>query len=104
MKNQTVIYDDNFFITQRLKDIDESYFVVYNFDKQKYEVHSDAQKGGTYCFTVPFNSLDARTLTYAKKTRVNRRKEIIDEIDRENELREKRLRRDAVDRIKEVLE
>ena len=64
-----VITDDLYFIASRLKEIDPSYYVVYNLRRGRYEVHSDAQKGGTLCFVVPYNKLDARTLEYAKRTR-----------------------------------
>lgn len=63
------VTDDLYFIASRLKEIDPSYFVVYNIKRGRYEVHSDGQKGGTLCFVVPYNVLDARTLKYAERTR-----------------------------------
>ena len=104
MKNQLRIDSDNLFVSQRLKEIDKSYFVVFNILSGKYEVHSSDQKGGTYCFTLPYEILDDRAITYARKTRVDRMDEIIKEIDKQNEKVEKRAYKDAVDRIKEVIE
>lgn len=64
-----VVTDDLYFIASRLKVIDPTYYVVYNLKRGRYEVHSDAQGGGTLCFVVPYNELDARTLELAKSTR-----------------------------------
>ena len=63
------VTDDLYFIASRLKELDASYYVVYNTARGRYEVHSDAQKGSTLCFVVPYNELDARTLAYAARTR-----------------------------------
>ena len=104
MKNHIVIENDNLYILERLKEIDESYFIVYNTLTSKFEVHSSGQIGGTYCFTIPYSTLDERTIDFAKKTRVERRDEIIKEIDRVNEKREKEVYKEAINHIKEVLE
>ena len=63
------VTDDLYFIASRLKEIDDTYRVVYNVRRGRYEVHSDAQKGNTLCFVVPYPVLDARTLNYAARTR-----------------------------------
>ncbi len=63
------ITDDLYFIASRLKEIDPSYFVVYNLLRSRYEVHSKEQRGDTLCFVVPYKALDARTLEYAARTR-----------------------------------
>lgn len=77
------IYEDVFDITQRLKEIDESYFVVYNTQKKKYEVHSNKQKN-TYCLTVPYKGLDARAISLTLKTRRENYNKILDEIEKTN--------------------
>ncbi len=63
------VTDDLYFIASRLKEIDPTYYVVYNLDKSRYEVHSDEQRGNSLCFVVPYGELDARTLDYAARTR-----------------------------------
>ena len=63
------IADDVYFISSRLKEIDETYYVMFNTATRKYEIHSDAQKGSSLCFVVPFGELDARTVDYALRTR-----------------------------------
>lgn len=62
------ITDDVFFIASRLKEVDPTYYVVYDTEKRRYEVHSDGQRGNTLCFVVPFGRLDARTVEYARRT------------------------------------
>ena len=103
MKNQKAIQSDTFFICERLKEIDDSYFLVFNFEKQKFEVHSSSLSGSTYCLTVPYLVLDERTLFLVKKTRSSNIDRLIEEMDKENEKREKRREKDAVECLKEVI-
>lgn len=63
------ITDDVYFIASRLREIDPTYYVVYDRRKRRYEVHSDGQRGSSLCFIVPFAQLDARTVDYAARTR-----------------------------------
>ena len=66
-----LIKDDLYSIAKRIKEIDPDYFIVFNRKTGKYEVHSTANKGwDTYCFTVPYSRLDARTLSICRKTNV----------------------------------
>lgn len=58
-----------YFIASRLKEIDPTYYVVYDPKKRRYEVHSDEQRGGSLCFVVSYYRLDARTIDYALETR-----------------------------------
>ena len=102
MKNQTIIDSDTFYICERLKEIDETYFIIYNFSKEKFEVHSYAQKD-TYCLTVPFDVLDERTIDYVLKTRSSNMDNLIKEMDKENEILERSREKEAVDCLKEVL-
>lgn len=103
MKNLLIIENDNYFINQRLKEIDKDYFLVFNLDSKKYEVHVLGQKGGSYAFTIPYNSLDERTLILARKTRVENMDNIISEIDEENEKIFSSLIKQHVNLIKEVI-
>ena len=103
MKNKIVIKSDNLCICDRLKEVDPTYYIIFNLARKKFEVHSSCQRGGSYCFTIPYDALDERTIFYARKSRIERKDEVIREMDKENERREKRLYQDAVDRLKEVL-
>lgn len=90
------IFEDVFDITKRLKEIDESYFVVYNTQKKKYEVHSSKQKN-TYCLTVPTKTLDSRIVGLTLKTRRENYEKILKEIDETNEKIEKESKRQIDD-------
>lgn len=53
-------------VPQNLRRYDNDLFILYNFRKDKYEVHSLDNKGTeTYCFTVPHAELDDRTIQIA---------------------------------------
>ncbi len=97
------IETDNFFIAQRLKEIDKSYYILFNMGSGRYEVHSSDQKGSSYCFTIPFSVLDARTIDHALKTRIENRDKIIAQIDKENELMMKKAVKDEINKLEEVL-
>jgi len=77
MKNLVQIFGDPFFIVQRLKEIDPSYEVYYNLATSCYEVHSNEQVKNSYCFRVPYDVLDERTIWHAKRTRAENRDKII---------------------------
>ena len=102
LKNYLDIKDDVYYICQRLKEIDRSYYVLFNLDRKKYEIHSNEQKD-TYCFTVPFDQLDERTLFYSLKTRSDRRDKIIKEIEKSNEENYKKLIKEQVNLLKEAI-
>ena len=103
MKNQKIIHSDTYYIGERLKEIDESYFIVYNFEKEKFEIHSSTQSGSTYCLTVPYSVLDERTLTLVRKTQSANLDRLIDEMEKENDENKKRREKEAVNCLKEVL-
>ena len=77
------IDSDVFNITRRIKEIDNSYFVMYNLSSHKYEIHSSKNKS-TYCLTVPYNQLDARTIELIHKTAIRNYDAIMREIDLHN--------------------
>ena len=79
------IKTDSLFVAERLKEIDESYYLVFNTLKNKYEVHSFAQVGCSYCLTCPYEGLDERLLELTKKTRRENLNYLLKEIDKENE-------------------
>ncbi len=78
------IKNDPYFISQRLKDVDQSYYLVFNCIKGKYEVHSTSQVGCSYCLTSPYDGLDVRLLDLARTTRRENLKELLTKIDEEN--------------------
>ncbi len=78
------ITGDLYSIDERLKEIDGGYYIMYNTQKNKYEVHNGKQKGGAYCLTLPFDALDARAVAYVKSTRREYADNILNEIERNN--------------------
>lgn len=89
MKRSFEIESDCLNIIKRIKAVDEDYFVVFNLDKKKFELHNKSQGGNTYCLTFPFDTLDERAVTLVLKTRVQNSDAIFEEMQRENEKQEK---------------
>ncbi len=85
MKDKILIENDLYCIAERLKEIEPHYFILYNRSLERYEVHNSLQKDNTYALTVPYDRLDARTVEYVRKTRRERFKHLIEEMERENE-------------------
>lgn len=83
------IESDVFEINKRIKQIDESYFIVYNTKRDVFELHSSNQLFSSYCLTLPGKCLDERVLVLANKTRRQNQKELIKEMELQNEKVEK---------------
>lgn len=89
MKRSFEIESDCLDIIKRIKAVDEDYFVVFDLDKKKFELHNKSQGGNTYCLTFPFDSLDERAVTLVLKTRVQNSDALFEEMQRENEKQKK---------------
>jgi hypothetical protein len=76
---------DTYFITERLREIDENYIIKYNTKTAKYEIHNLSQVDNTYALTLPYSELDERAVDYALKTRIENIDSIINEIDKFND-------------------
>lgn len=101
-KDFLFIDSDSLFITDRLKEVDPSYRVVFSLKKKKFEVHSILQSS-TYCFTLPYSSLDERAVNYARKTRSENADKLIKEIDRANEELYRKMLKEEINKLKEAL-
>ncbi len=84
MKKSFEIESDCLDIVKRLKSIDKDYFVVYNLQKQAFELHSHAQRI-TYCLTFPYETLDERAIVLTLKTRVQNSDALFAEMEADNE-------------------
>ena len=93
MKGLIPIEKDVFSVADRLKEVDERYRVYRNTLAHRFEVYV----GKALQFVVPFQKLDARTVEYARKTRIERVNKIVQELDKENDLLEKRKNRAIID-------
>lgn len=94
------IKSDVFDISKRIKEIDKGYYIVFNRQKQRFEVHHKLQRGGSYCFAVPYKQLDARTLTLTRKTMAKNAKKVFDEIENDN----KRLQKEQIEKAVKIAE
>jgi len=86
------IYSDTFDISRRLKEIDDGYFVIYNFDLNRFEIHHSGQYLDTFCLTVD-GELDSRVIQKVYKTRKQNIDKLLDEIVQNNQLIQKEQKR-----------
>ena len=89
------IRHDLFGIAKRLKSIDRRYELFFNRKKNRYEIYAN----GAMQMALHFERLDARTLTYARKTRLENLEKIIAEIEEENARLEIQKNRETRDKI-----
>ena len=95
---QKIIKNGLFNINNRLKRIDNSYYLVFNTISNLYEVHSKKQKN-TYCFSFP--TCDYRLLKFAKETSVKNLSKVLEEIALNNEQKELNSKKSRNDYIKQ---
>ena len=91
------IKTDLFDIARRLHEIDANYLLFFNKRSSRYEVHNSKQQGNTLAVTVPYETLDARTLTLVRQTRAENAQRLFDEIEKHNQQVEKQLIDKAMD-------
>ena len=77
------IESDVFDITKRIKDIDEGYYIVFDTNKEVYELHCKNQFN-SFCLTVPYDVLDDRLLDFINYTDIRNIDNIINDIDINN--------------------
>ena len=94
MKGLVKIEKDLFSISDRLKEIDGRYELFRNTLAHRFEVYIEK----ALQFVVPFQRLDARTLEFARKTRVERREQIVREIDERNARLEKQKEKEILEK------
>ena len=92
-----VVENDVCDVAKRLKEIDEGYFLFYNYRLRRYEVHSNKQVGSSLALVVPYKRLDGRTLTLVRATSIER----IDEIEKENKRQNSLLQQNRIKKISE---
>lgn len=96
--NYQIIKNDIFNIAKRLKSIDKKYFIVFNSDRNKYEVHYSRAKN-TYELTIPYDTLDARTIDFVLKTRIQNKQKIFEEIENSNKKLEQQNIKNLIEKI-----
>lgn len=95
------VESDLFDIARRLKEIDAGYFILRR--EGRFEVHNRGDEP-TYCLTVPWSELDARTVELVRKTRAERAAELFAELERDNERARRCAIRESADRAAETAE
>jgi hypothetical protein len=95
-------------IPERVKEHNKDFFVVFNTEKQWYEVHSLANIGDTFCMNIPLNELDSRVLRLVRKQNIRvRGKKVIDEMLEHNARLEKsniNTRRDELEQVAKYIQ
>ena len=87
------IFDDTHDIANRIREIDETLFIVRNNLGPNYEVHSTAHFPHTYAWTIPWKDLDARVLEKARENSIERSDEAFAAIDAFNQRHESSMKR-----------
>ena len=97
------INNDLFDIANRIKQIDDKYFIVFNTARKKFEVHYKRNKN-TYELTIPFEQLDARAVEFVRKTRMQNKQKILEEINNNNALLKEKEQKQIKENIRRIYE
>lgn len=110
MKDFLVKVGDQFRVEERLREIDPSYEVFYNKKDKRFEVYSKRAGESFLAVVSPYSELDARLVSYVRKTRVERVKDIIKEVEENNEKIERKaveekekIKQDKINELKKKL-
>lgn len=79
-----LIKSDLFNISKRIKQIDRKYFIVFNKKTKKFEVHYH-RNHSTLELVLPFDRLDKRTLDFVLKTKMENKRKLIEEMEKNNQ-------------------
>lgn len=101
MEKSFEIESDCLDIVKRIKSIDKNYFVKFNLESQKFELHNREQGNHTYCLTFPFKILDERAYLHVLKTQVKNSDALFEELDRQNKLIQDRQIKSVLNDFKE---
>lgn len=58
------LFTNVYAIPERVFEYDPEFFVVYNSDREKFEIHNLSHYPNTYALTVPYKELDVRALRF----------------------------------------
>lgn len=98
------VTSDLYSIAQRVKEIDDGYFIFYSYKDKRFEVHNKNQRGNTLSLVLPFSCLDERTIRHIRRTRSERVKLLMQEMERENEINERKIISDLITQKQNDLE
>lgn len=99
----SIVKNDIFNISNRIKSIDKKYYIVYNHNKNRYEVHYN-RAHNTYELSVPYKILDARTIDLVLKTKIQHQKEILEQIEQDNLKLTQKKQKEVIEKVREKYE
>lgn len=71
-------------IPERLKELDDGYFVMLNVKTQRFEVWHRGEGEGVLECVLPYDGLDERTVRHVREHRMERMDQLIREIEEHN--------------------
>ena len=77
------IESDVFDIVERIKEIDEGYYILFDLTKDRFELHNSNQPN-TFCLTIPYDEIDERLVGLIFKSNIANIDSIINDIDNNN--------------------
>lgn len=80
-----LIKNDLHNISTRLKQIDKNYFLVFNTKNNRFEVYYRKGLNVSLELVLPFDRLDARTIDYVLKTRIENKQKLFLEMEQNNQ-------------------
>ena len=84
-------------IPERLKELDDGYFVMLNVKTQRFEVwHRGGGEGVLEC-VLPYDGLDERAVRHVREHRMERMEQLIREIEEYNERLEEEMKQKWLD-------
>ena len=98
------ILHDVYNISNRIKNIEKNYYIVYNTSSKKFEIHNSKQTGSSYCLTLPYEQLDERTLNFVCSTNSENIERILNEIEKNNKRMESAEKSKALSCVCEQIE
>lgn len=63
----TPVFTSTLNVPERIKEYDDTLFLAFNNDNERFEIHSVDSVPTTYNATLPYKALDARAIRYIKK-------------------------------------
>ncbi len=93
-RNRVPVVSNALNIPERLKEMDEGYFVMFNTAVQRFEIwHRGSGEGILEC-VLPYDALDARALRHVREHRIERQEQLMREVEEHNRLLEEQMKRD----------
>ncbi len=96
------LFHDLHDIGRRLRDVDDTLFIVRNVRNGRFEVHCLEHRPNTFAWIVPWDVLDGRVLEKARDNRIERHPDPAGEVFRHNEDLERAIQRDRANRINDA--